>query len=135
MLLFSLPVSEAASAENFEKMLLDLHNKEREKKNKPRLKFHGALKRSARSHAADMETNSYFDHTGLDGSTADDRIRAQGYSGSTTGENIAFGYTKAKSVFKGWMKSPSHRRNIRKKAFRRVGFGKSGTYWVANFGS
>jgi uncharacterized protein YkwD len=123
-----------ASAGSVEKSLLRLHNAERKKRNLPKLRLRSTLNRSAKAHAADMNTNDYFNHTGLNGSTPDQRIRAAGFTGRATGENIASGFTSARSVFRGWMNSPGHRRNIRSRLFNQVGFGKVGTYWVTNFG-
>lgn len=125
---------ESASAARYEKTLLRLHNKERKRRNLPRFRFNGALRRAAKKYAKVMNRNDHFSHTGLDGSSSDDRIRAAGYTGNATGENIAFGYRSPKSVFRGWMNSAGHRRNIRRRSFNKIGFGKSGTYWVTNFG-
>ena len=118
----------------YEKTLLRLHNKERRKRGKSRFRFNSALRRAAKDYALVMEQNDHFSHTGPDGSSADDRIRAAGYTGNATGENIAFGFTSARAVFRGWMRSPGHRRNIRRGFFNQIGFGKSGVFWVTNFG-
>ncbi len=92
------------------------------------------LIKSAAGYSKVMSHNKHFDHIGLDSSTPDDRIRAAGQTGSATGENIAAGFTTPALVFRGWMNSPGHRRNIRSRLFNQIGFGKAGTYWVTNFG-
>lgn len=125
---------DSAGAAKYEKTLLRLHNRERKRRHLPRFRFNTSLRKAAKSYARVMAANNHFSHTGLDGSSSDDRIRAAGFTGSTTGENIAFGYTSPKAVFRGWMRSPGHRRNIRRRSFDLIGFGKSGTYWVTNFG-
>jgi uncharacterized protein YkwD len=51
------------------------------------------------------------------------------------GENIAFGYTSASAVVEGWIGSPNHRANIMRRQFRRVGFARVGTFYVAEFSS
>jgi len=51
------------------------------------------------------------------------------------GENIASGYTSARSVFNGWIESPKHRANLMRRQFRRVGFAQVGTFYVAEFSS
>ena len=51
------------------------------------------------------------------------------------GENIASGYTSARSVFNGWIASPRHRANIMRPQFRRVGFAKVGAFYVAELSS
>lgn len=118
----------------YQNSLLRLHNKERKRRNLPRFRSNGALIRAATGYSKVMHDNDHFSHTGLDNSSADDRIRAAGYTGNATGENIAAGFTTPASVFRGWMNSPGHRRNIRSRLFNKIGFGKTGTYWVTNFG-
>lgn len=129
------PRVEAATL--YQRQLLRLHNAEREKRNLPRLRFHGALNRAAVRYARLMDSTDHFDHTGPDGSTFDQRIEAAGGTGfSTIAENIALGQKTAAEVTRAWMNSPGHRRNILRRSFRFVGFGKAGTesYWVTNFG-
>ncbi len=60
-------------------------------------------------------------HTGSDGSNAGDRIRANGGSFGTWGENVAAGYGSAAGVVDGWMNSAGHRANILNPAFTRIG--------------
>ena len=60
-------------------------------------------------------------HTGSDGSSAGDRIQANGGSFSTWGENVAAGYRNASDVVDGWMNSPGHRANILNPGFTRIG--------------
>ncbi len=127
----NLSTTEAAS---YRSKLLQLHNRERKKRNLPRFRRVGSLNRAAAKYARVMKVNNHFSHTGPDGSRFDQRIRAAGYRGNAMGENIAFGYRTPAAVFRGWMKSPGHRRNIRSRKFDEIGFGKSGTYWVTNFG-
>jgi len=118
----------------YQNSLLRFHNAERKRRNLPRFRSSGVLIKSATDYSKVMSDNNHFDHIGLDSSTPDDRIRAAGYTGSATGENIAAGFTAPALVFRGWMNSPGHRRNIRSRLFNRIGFGKTGTYWVTNFG-
>ena len=51
------------------------------------------------------------------------------------GENIASGYPSASAVVEGWIGSPKHRANIMRRQFRRVGFARVGTFFVAEFSS
>jgi uncharacterized protein YkwD len=137
LLAASVPASPVKAATTAQKQLLRLHNAEREKRNLPRLRFHSALNRAATSYARLMDVNDHFDHTGPDGSTFDQRVVNAGGTGfSTMGENIALGQRTAAEVTRAWMNSPGHRRNILRRSFRFVGFGKAGTepYWVTNFG-
>jgi uncharacterized protein YkwD len=89
---------------------------------------------SANKHTTDMASNNYFSHTSKDGRTMSDRIKAEGYSGSTLGENIAMGQTSEKQVIESWINSPGHCANIMNGSFTDVGFARSQNYWTQNFG-
>ncbi len=93
------------------------------------------LDTAAQKHSDDMQKNNYFSHTSLDGRSFVDRERAEGYP-SPGGENIAEGYPTAEAVFKGWMDSDGHRRNIEDCSFTTIGMGvtTTGWYWVQDFG-
>ena len=56
------------------------------------------LAKAAYDHALDMNQNNYFSHTGLNGSTAGQRITAAGYQWRSYGENLAKGYTSEQAV-------------------------------------
>ena len=124
----------------YQQQLLREHNKLRKKRNKPRLRLAGPLKRSSRKYAKVMAANNHFSHTGpAPGfSEFDDRIKAEGFNKAPMGENIAQGYRTVKEAFRGWKRSPGHRRNILNRQYQSVGFGKAsgpnGPYWVADFG-
>jgi len=101
--------------------------------------FDARLGRAAQGHANDMLRNGYFSHTGLDGSSAGDRIRAEGYTPRTWGENIAKGQRSEEEVFEGWQNSPGHRRNNLNPNFEDFALAKAGsgsqTHWVLVFAS
>lgn len=68
--------------------------------------------------------------------------RAQdcGFTGSTWGENIAYGYASAQAVLSGWLGSAGHRANIENGSFTTIGVGVAesagGTlYWTQSFGN
>lgn len=96
--------------------------------------FDARLGRAAQAHANDMLANGYFSHTGLNGSSAGDRIRAQGYNWRTYGENIARGQQTEEQVFNGWQNSSGHRANNLNPNFEDFGLAKAGNgsnrYWV-----
>jgi len=81
------------------------------------------LRAAAEGHSQDMAINDFFSHTGSDGSSAGDRIEAQGYDWSRWGENIAAGYSSPESVVAGWMASSGHRANILNCSFIHIGVG------------
>src|SRR4051812_1418189 len=104
------------------------------------LAFNPNLISAARQHSAWMLANSNFSHTGANGSSPGDRMKAAGYtfSGSWTwGENIAINYgagtsvsaATVRSLENGLFKSAGHRENLLNPAFKEVGMGVvSGTY-------
>lgn len=131
----------AAAATDDERTVWTLTNQERADNGLPGLSLNGDLVESARAHSADMATQDYFDHTGLDGSSPGDRIAATGYEASSWGENIAAGYGTPQAVVEGWMNSPGHRANILGDNYCDIGVGYAdgegstyGTYWTQNFG-
>jgi hypothetical protein len=82
-----------------------------------------ALNRAAQKHTENMILLNYFDHTGKDGSTPSTRVKAEGLSVSSVGENIAAGQTMAESAFDSWWNSSGHRTNMENCAYTHVGIG------------
>ena len=85
------------------------------------LAISGQLEAAASAHSADQATHATMSHTGSDGSRAGDRITRAGFSWSTYGENVAYGYGSPSAVVAGWMNSDSHRDNILDPAFTSIG--------------
>ena len=96
--------------------------------------YDARLGSAALAHAEDMRANNYFSHTGRNGSTPGDRIRAAGYNWRTYGENIARGQQTEEEVFQAWQNSDGHRRNNLNPNFEDFGLAKAGSgsnkYWV-----
>ena len=98
------------------------------------LAFNEDLIDAAHKHSAWMLATDTFSHTGAGGSTAGGRMAAEGYAGSTWGENIAItwgsGKVPSQSVVdgleNGLFKSPGHRTNIMKDTFNEIGIGVEG---------
>jgi uncharacterized protein YkwD len=73
-----------------------------------------------------MAEKKFFSHTGADGSTLADRVRAGGISYWVVGENL---YTSTNiprpvpSAIEGWMNSPGHRENILRSVYAETGVG------------
>jgi uncharacterized protein YkwD len=100
------------------------------------------LDAAARRQSLDMATTGNFDHTGTDGSTPFDRIRAAGYNFTSAGENIAAGQDTAESVMTSWMNSAGHRANILHADYKELGISvvfQEGSefrfYWTQTFGA
>lgn len=132
-----------AQAGDFVQRVVDLTNQERARHGLPALALDGALCRSALAHSRDMASHNYFSHTGSDGSTVGDRIRAAGYSPLWAyGENIAAGQPSPEEVVNAWMNSEGHRANILSPHYEHIGVGyvrQDGTtylhYWTQHFAS
>jgi uncharacterized protein YkwD len=82
-------------------------NERRAEYGKYALTLNDALTSSARAHSVDMVVNKYMSHTGLDGSTVQERERRAGYYGRYWGEIIGGG-TPTIAV-NWWMNEPGHR--------------------------
>jgi uncharacterized protein YkwD len=122
LLIFSTTASLASIYDN---ELLTLTNAERQKYNLAPLTLSSQLGQAAQGHADDMANNNYFSHTGLNGSSVSDRVRATGYSYRSVGENIAAGQRSPSDVIQGWMNSTGHRANILNSGYTQIGFGYS----------
>ena len=92
------------------------------------------LATAAFNHSNEMNSNNYFSHTGLNGSTAGDRITAAGYSWKAYGENLAYDNTDEKGVVKGWIGSPPHCQTLMSPLYNEIGAGRAGVYWTMDFG-
>jgi uncharacterized protein YkwD len=97
------------------------------------------LQLAALGHAQDMARNRYFSHVSKNGNRIKERITSAGYTHDgyqsfTIGENIAFNQRTIREVMDGWLKSPSHCKNIMSPAFKEVGIAMQNYYWVQDFG-
>lgn len=100
----------------------------------PALALHSQLSSAAGIHARDMERNNHFAHQGTDGSQVGERLNRTGYNWSAVGENIAWGYERVEHVFRGWLDSPGHCKNMMDANFEHLGVAREATYWVTTFG-
>jgi uncharacterized protein YkwD len=71
---------------------------------------------AAKAHATDMVCNNYLSHIGLDGSTPQSRVAAQGYAASLVVEDIyalhpAYGIN-AQAAFNWWNNNPASRADL-----------------------
>ena len=102
------------------------------------LSVNDKLALAAQRHAEDMEERDFFAHDNPDGATPRDRMRAAGYTGSVTGENIAQGQNSPAEVVQAWIDSPGHCRNMMSPGYTEIGVGfhkGSREQWVQNFGA
>jgi uncharacterized protein YkwD len=124
-----------------EMAFLDLINGYRASLGLGALSLNYQLGAAADYHSYDMATNNYFDHYLFDGTDPATNMRNFGYTGSTTGENIAAGMASAQEVMIAWQNSPEHDAGMRNPNFTEIGIGRVygegshyGWYWTTNFG-
>ncbi len=121
---------------------LTLINNYRAQNGLPGLTLSPKLSNASEAHSADMAIRNYFSHTGSDGSSPWDRIRAAGYTYNTyLGENIAAGFADAQGNFDAWRNSPPHNEDMLNPNFKAIGIGRYyqagtayGWYWTTDFG-
>ncbi|MEV7556842.1 CAP domain-containing protein [Streptomyces sp. NPDC089795] len=117
--------------------VLALVNQERAAAGCSAVSLNAKLTKAAQDHSADMAAHSNMSHTGSDGSDPGARITRAGYTWSTYGENVAYGYSTPEKVMEGWMNSQGHRENILNCSFKEIGIGlaQPGNYWTQDFGT
>ncbi|MGW7441471.1 CAP domain-containing protein [Streptomyces sp. NPDC054849] len=127
----------AAPATGAAAAVLSLVNQERAAAGCPAVTLNAKLTKAAQDHSADMASHSNMSHTGSDGSDPGQRITRAGYTWSTYGENVAYGYSTPEKVMEGWMNSPGHRQNILNCSFKEIGIGlaQPNNYWTQAFGT
>lgn len=103
--------------------LLDDTNAQRTSNGESALNLNAQLDQAAQAKANDMAARDYWSHNTPDGQTPWSFITAAGYSYTTAGENLAYGFDTASDTLTGWMNSPEHRANILNTSFVDVGFG------------
>lgn len=115
-------VDDAQPRPDLEARMLDLLNEERARAGSPPLAPDPELTEVARRHSADMFARGYFAHISPDGHDPFDRIAAAGIAYRAAGENLALAPTLS-VAHAGLMNSPTHRDNILRPEFGRVGIG------------
>jgi hypothetical protein len=103
--------------------LLDETNVQRSTNGIAGLQANSLLAKAAQAKAEDMATRDYWSHTTPDGKEPWWFITNAGYSYTTVGENLAYGFTNSSTTISGWMNSAPHRANLLNSGFKEVGFG------------
>ncbi|MGD1807252.1 CAP domain-containing protein [Dapis sp. BLCC M126] len=135
-----------ASNQDFIDRVVELTNQERIQLGLDPLTADPLLNQAAQIHTENMAEQDFFDHTGLDGSSAGDRIEATGYDFSAWAENIAAGQQTPEAVVAAWMGSEGHRANILNPNLEEIGIGyyfleedtgsvNANHYWTQVFGT
>lgn len=116
--------------ENYQLMLLDIHNKKRESYGIERLEIDKNLCEYAQAHANEMAEKESMYHSKIS--------NLKKFGCTIFGENVAWGQETEESVVSAWMWSPGHRWNILGKSYTKAGFGLSkgvdgSNYWCVVF--
>jgi uncharacterized protein YkwD len=124
--------------EEMRAQIVEAHNKIREEAKLKKLTVNRKLMAAAQAHAEDMASRRKMTHTGGDGSSSSERVKARGYRYFRTGENVATGRFSVDKLMKGWMDSPAHKRNILG-GYSEIGVGcavdeDGKRYWCVTFG-
>lgn len=126
----SLDAMEASPDQSFAGML----NSVRSVNGAGTVTYDARLGAAAQGHANDMLANTFFSHTGSNGSTVGQRVTAQGYNWITVGENIARGQQSEAEVLAAWVNSPGHQANNVNPNFEDFALARAGSgsqlYWV-----
>ena len=112
--------------------LLRLTNQSRREKGRPTLVVDPRLARAAQLHSEAMNRAKSLTHQTRGEAGFQKRLMKQGYPQVWMAENIAQA-PNAMLVHRLWMQSPGHKKNMLGKKYTRVGFGRSGQYWTANY--
>lgn len=102
--------------------LLSLTNSDRSANGIAPLQNDPELAQAAQLKANDMATNGYFAHVSPDGKTPWYWLQQVGYQYTYAGENLAINFDDSSAVEAAWMNSPTHRANIVKPQYTRVGY-------------
>jgi uncharacterized protein YkwD len=108
----------SASLSQNDRQLLDELNRVRASHGLAAFRVDPALQNAARAHTQDMLRRGYFSH----GDFAS-RLRRHGARGPVLAENLgwASGRDRARTIVRLWLQSPSHRVNVLRPGFRRIG--------------
>ena len=103
--------------EEFEAEVLALTNEFRAANGIEPLENDARLNAAAEDWSQTMAEDDFVAHS------TPEQVVEQGYSPSTWGENIAYGYETPESVVDGWINSPGHRANMLSSNFQEIGIG------------
>ena len=99
-----------------------------------KLKPNTILTTTAINYAYDLKSKNFFSHISLDGTSPIQRAALNGYTGAQVGEILGYNYSSINAVVHAWKSSAEHCRAMMDSLYTEMGAGKSGSYWVVNFG-
>lgn len=119
--LFCIYPDKAKMAEEINRQILELINRERATSNLSPLSTDAVLNTSALAKARDMLDNNYFAHKSPCGKMPWDWIDRGQYAYLFVGENLAMNFTSAQSAHSALMQSESHKKNILNDKYADIG--------------
>lgn len=109
--------------------LVSLTNEDRIENGLGTVEEDDALSRIAQQKAEDMAERGYFSHDTPEGHEPWWWLNQAGYKYQHAGENLAVNFSDSEEVEEAWMESPTHRANILKPVYTKIGIGVAkGTY-------
>ena len=110
-------------------VLATLTNEDRKENGAGELMTDALLAKAAQMKADDMAAKGYFAHVDPEGRAPWYWLQKAGYAYTYAGENLAVDFVDSEDVEVAWMNSPTHRANIVKPQYTRIGIGTArGTY-------
>ncbi len=106
-----------------EQMVYDLTNSVRVRNGLSPLSWSSSAGNAARKHSLNMASEDFFAHRDPSRRGPGDRLKSEGISYRTCGENIIAGYEGVILSVHGWYNSSGHRKNLLHTSFRYVGVG------------
>lgn len=121
----------------YENKVLELVNKEREKRKLKPLTMDEEIEEVARLKATDMYKNHYFSHISPTYGSPSQMLKNFKIVCKASGENIAYGQRTPEEVVRDWMNSAGHRANILNANYTKIGIGfeENGFFWTQLFSS
>lgn len=104
-----------------QKQLIDLTNKEREKKGLNKLKENEKLDQAAYKKGLNMFEENYWAHYSPSGKDPWGFFSAEGYKFAYAGENLARNFHTSDEVVQAWLASPTHRDNLLNSHYQEIG--------------
>lgn len=115
---------QAQSDDEYE--IFDLVNRERSRSRLASLEWDDDLARLARSYSRKMARERFFSHYDRDGESVVERANNARFRWTKIGENLFFSDDTPQITtlsVRGWMRSPTHRRNIQDRSWTATGIG------------
>lgn len=118
--------------------ILRLVNKARREEGVPSLSSNSKLTKAAKMQSKYQAEINSVSHTGSENSDVRARIISTGYKARAYGENVAGGQQTPAHVFRSWMNSPGHKRNILDPDYVEMGLyvtvsSENRSYWTQTF--